>query len=327
MIINCVRAIKDALAEEMRRDAGIFVMGEDVETMGGVFGCTKGLLAEFGHDRIRNTPISEAAFTGAGLGAALTGLRPVIELQYADFILCAMDQVINQIAKYRYASGGKAKVPLVIRAQQGSGRGNGVQHSQSLETLFCHFPGLKVVMPSTPYDTKGLLKTAIRDDNPVMFFEHKLLYQVKGEVPEEEYCVPFGRADIKKPGKDVTIIAVSWMVNKALAAAEELLKMGIDAEIMAPRTLVPLDEDTILESVRKTGRVVIVHESHEFCGIGSELAYRINDKAFDYLDAPVQRVCGLQVPVPYSRVLENKMIPSETRIISAVRKVLYLEEE
>jgi pyruvate dehydrogenase E1 component beta subunit len=326
MIVNVVRAIKDALAEERRRDDSVFVMGEDVETMGGVFGCTKGLMAEFGHDRIRNTPISEAAFTGAGLGAALTGLRPVVELQYVDFILCAMDQVINQIAKYRYASGGKAKVPLVIRAQQGSGRGNGVQHSQNLETLFCHFPGLKVVLPSTPYDTKGLLKTAIRDDNPVMFFEHKLLYQTKGEVPEEEYLLPFGKADIKRSGKDITIIAVSWMALKALSAAEELAKSGIDAEVIDPRTLVPLDEAAIIESVRKTGRAVVVHESHEFCGIGAELAYRISEKAFNYLDAPVQRVASPQVPVPYSKVLENKMLPSEDRIIAAVRKALYLEK-
>ena len=325
MIINVVRAVKDALAEEMRRDSSVFVMGEDVETMGGVFGCTKGLLAEFGHDRIRNTPISEAAFCGAGLGAALTGLRPVVELQYVDFILCAMDQVINQIAKYRYASGGRAKVPLVLRAQQGSGRGNGVQHSQNLETLFCHIPGLKVVMPSTPYDTKGLLKTAIRDDNPVMFFEHKLLYQTKGDVPDEEYTIPFGRADVKRPGRDVTIIATSWMVLKALEAAETLSAQGVDAEVIDPRTLVPLDEETILASVRKTGRAVVVHESHEFCGIGAELAYRIGEKAFDYLDAPVARVAALQTPVPYSKVLENKMLPSQERIISAVKKVLYID--
>jgi pyruvate dehydrogenase E1 component beta subunit len=325
MNINVVRAVKDALAQEMRRDSSVFVMGEDVETMGGVFGCTKGLLAEFGHDRIRNTPISEAAFCGAGLGAALTGLRPVVELQYVDFILCAMDQVINQIAKYRYASGGRAKVPLVLRAQQGSGRGNGVQHSQNLETLFCHLPGLKVAMPSTPYDTKGLLKTAIRDDNPVMFFEHKLLYQTKGDVPDEEYTVPFGKADVKRPGKDVTIIATSWMVLKALEAAETLSAQGVDAEVIDPRTLVPLDEETIIASVKKTGRAVIVHESHEFCGIGAELAYRISEKAFDYLDAPVARVAALQVPVPYSRVLENKMIPSQERIIDAVKKVLYID--
>jgi pyruvate dehydrogenase E1 component beta subunit len=325
MNINYVRAIKDALSEEMKHDDSVFVMGEDVETMGGVFGCTKGLLAEFGHDRIRNTPISEAAFTGAGLGAALTGMRPVIEIQYVDFILCAMDQVINQIAKYRYASGGHAKVPLVIRTQQGSGRGNGVQHSQNLETIFCHFPGLKVVIPSSPYDAKGLLKTAIRDNDPVMFFEHKLLYQTKGDVPEEEYFIPFGKADIKRPGKDVTIIATSYMVVKALNAAAELAKQGIDAEVIDPRTLVPLDEETILQSVRKTGRAVVVHESHGTCGIGAELAYIINDKAFDYLDCPVKRVCAYQVPIPYSRKLENLIVPSEERIIAAARGVLYLD--
>jgi pyruvate dehydrogenase E1 component beta subunit len=324
MIGNYVKAIKDALAEEMRRDDRVFVMGEDVETMGGVFGCTKGLLSEFGHDRIRNTPISEAAFTGAGLGAALTGMRPVVEIQYVDFILCAMDQVINQIAKYRYASGGYAGVPLVIRAQQGSGRGNGVQHSQNLETLFCHFPGLKVVMPSTPYDAKGLLKTAIRDNNPVMFFEHKLLYQTRGEIPDEEYLIPFGKADIKRPGKDATIIATSWMVLKALEAAEELAKQNIDAEVIDPRTLVPLDEKTILESVKKTGRAVVVHESHEVCGTGAEIAYIIHDKAFDYLDAPVKRVAAYQVPVPYSKKLEVMLIPSTERIINTVREVLYV---
>jgi pyruvate dehydrogenase E1 component beta subunit len=324
MMINYVRAIKDGLAEEMRRDTSVFVMGEDVETMGGIFGCTKGLLAEFGHDRIRNTPISEAAFTGAGLGAALTGMRPVVEIQYADFILCAMDQVINQIAKFRYASGGRASVPLVIRTQQGSGRGNGVQHSQNLEAVFCHFPGLKVVTPSTPYDAKGLLKTAIRDNDPVMFFEHKLLYQNKGDVPEEEYTVPFGKADIKRPGKDVTIVATSWMVLKALETAGELAAQGIDAEVIDPRTLVPLDENTILESVKKTGRAVVVHESHGVCGTGAEIAYIISEKAFDYLDAPVKRVCTGQVPVPYSRKLENLLIPSKERIAEAVREVLYI---
>ena len=312
------------MAEEMRREDSVFIMGEDVETMGGVFGCTKGILAEFGHDRIRNTPISEAAFVGAGLGAALTGMRPIVEVQYVDFILCAMDQVINQIAKYRYASGGNACVPLTIRAQQGSGRGNGVQHSQNLETIFCHIPGLKVVLASTPYDAKGLLKTAIRDNDPVMFFEHKMLYQTYSDVPEDEYAIPFGVADIKRKGENVTIIATSWMVLRALEAAEELAKQGISAEVIDPRTLVPLDEDTIIESVKKTGRVVIVHESHAMCGIGAELSYIITDKAFDYLDAPVKRVAAYQTPIPYSRVLEQRTVPSVDRIMDAAREVLYV---
>jgi len=324
LTINYVRAVRDAMAEEMRRDDSVFLMGEDVETMGGVFGCTKGILAEFGHDRIRNTPISEAAFVGAGLGAALTGMRPIVEVQYVDFILCAMDQVINQIAKYRYASGGNACVPLTIRAQQGSGRGNGVQHSQNLETIFCHIPGLKVVLASTPYDAKGLLKTAIRDNDPVMFFEHKMLYQTYSDVPEDEYIIPFGVADIKRKGENVTIIATSWMVLRALEAAEELAKQGISAEVIDPRTLVPLDEDTIIKSVKKTGRVVVVHESHAMCGIGAELSYIITEKAFDYLDAPVKRVATYQTPIPYSRVLEQRTVPSVDRIIDAAREVVYV---
>jgi len=324
MNMNYVQAVKEAMAEEMRRDASVFVMGEDVETMGGVFGCTKGLLAEFGHDRIRNTPISEAAFVGAGLGAALTGMRPVVEVQYVDFILCAMDQVVNQIAKYRYASGGNATVPLTIRAQQGSGRGNGVQHSQNLEALFCHIPGLKVLMPSTPYDAKGLLKTAIRDNNPVMFFEHKMLYQTRSEVPEEEYTIPLGKADIKRAGTDVTLIATSWMVLRALEAAEELAMQGISAEVIDPRTLVPLDEETLIQSVMKTGRAVVVHEAHAMCGIGAELAYILSDRAFSYLDAPVKRVTAYQTPIPYSQKLEKLTIPSVQRIVTAAREVLYL---
>lgn len=324
MTMNYVRAVREAMAEEMRLDPAVFIMGEDVETMGGVFGCTKGLLAEFGHDRIRNTPISEAAFVGAGLGAALTGMVPVVEVQYVDFILCAMDQVINQIAKFRYASGGSAGAPLTIRAQQGSGRGNGVQHSQNLEAIFCHMPGLKVVMASTPYDAKGLLKTAIRDPDPVLFFEHKMLYPTKGEVPEGEYTLPFGVADVKREGSDVTLIATSWMVLRALEAADRLAEQGVSAEVIDPRTLVPLDEDTIIESVKKTGRAVVIHESHAMCGIGAELAYIIGEKAFDYLDAPIKRVTAYQTPIPYSRKLEQLTVPSTERIVEAAREVLYI---
>ena len=321
-VIRYWQAIRDAIAEEMRRDKDIFVMGEDVETMGGVFGCTKGILEEFGHDRIRNTPISEAIIVGAGVGGALTGTKMLVEIQYVDFILHAMDQVINQAAKVRYMTGGKAQVPLVIRAQQGSGRGNGAQHSQNLEAIFCHMPGLKVVMPSNPYDAKGLLKTAIRDNNPVMFFEHKVLYNTTGEVPDGQYTIPFGKADIKREGKDVTIVATSWMVLKAMEAAKMLEEQGIDAEVIDPRTLVPLDKDTIINSVKKTGRAVIVHEAHGVCGIGAEVAFVVSDLAFDYLDAPIKRVTSAQTPTPYSKKLEQMTVPSPERIIAAVKEVL-----
>ncbi len=322
--IKYSQAIRDALAEEMRRDPNTFLMGEDVETMGGVFGCTKGLLKEFGHDRIRNTPISEAGFLGAGLGAAITGTRTIVEMQYVDFIFHAMDQLFNQTAKARYMSGGKAVVPYTIRVQQGSGRGNGAQHSQNLEALFCHIPGLKVVIPSTPYDAKGLLKSSIRDNNPVVFCEHKVLYNTSGEVPDSEYTVPIGTADCKREGKDATIIATSWMVLKALEAARILSKEGIEAEVIDPRTLVPLDIETIIRSVKKTGRLVIVHEAHEFCGTAAEIAFQISQEAFAYLDAPPARVTSCQAPIPYSRKLEQLTVPSPERIASAVKKVLYL---
>ena len=318
------QAIRDALAEEMRRDETLFVMGEDVETMGGVFGCTKGILDEFGHDRIRNTPISEGVIIGAGVGAALTGTTMAVEMQYVDFILNAMDETINQAAKIHYMSGGKAHVPLVIRAQQGSGRGNGAQHSQNLEAIFCHMPGLKVVLPSTPHDVKGLLKTALRDGNPVLFLEHKVLYNTKGEVPDEEYTIPFGKADVKRPGKDVTLVATSWMVLKALEAAKRLEAEGIDVEVIDPRTLVPLDMETIVASVARTGRAVVVNEGHEFGNIAAELAFLISEQAFRYLDAPVKRVTSRQCPTPYSRKLEQLTVPSEERIMQAVREVLYL---
>jgi len=323
-VIRYSQAIRDALAEEMRIDKDIFIMGEDVETMGGVFGCTKGLLGEFGHDRIRNTPVSEAIIIGAGLGGALTGAKMVVEMQYVDFIFHAMDQTINQAAKVRYMTGGKAEAPLVIRAQQGSGRGNGAQHSQNLEAIFCHMPGLKVVMPSNPYDAKGLLKSAIRDNNPVMFFEHKVLYNTTGEVPEGDYTVPFGRAAVKREGRHATVIATSWMVLKALEAAKILEEEGIDTEVIDPRTLVPLDIETILASVKKTGRAVVVHEAHETCGIGAEIGFLISERAFAWLDAPVKRVTSAQTPVPYSRKLEQLTVPSPERIAAAVKESLYI---
>jgi pyruvate/2-oxoglutarate/acetoin dehydrogenase E1 component len=324
-VIRYSKAIRDAIAEEMRRDKDVFVMGEDVETMGGVFGCTKGILEEFGHDRIRNTPISEAIIVGAGLGGALTGTKMLVEIQYVDFIFHAMDQVLNQAAKVRYMTGGKAIVPLVIRTQQGSGRGNGAQHSQNLEAIFCHMPGLKVVMPSNPYDAKGLLKTAVRDNNPIIFLEHKVLYNTSGEVPEDEYLIPFGKAEVKRKGKDVTIVATSLMVLRAIEAAKMLEDQGIDAEVIDPRTLVPLDKDTIVNSVKKTNRVVIVTESYGVCGIGSEIAFVISDLAFDYLDAPVMRVTSAQTPMPYSKKLEQLTLPSAEKIVAAVKKVMYIK--
>ena len=317
-------AIRDALAEEMRRDPMVFIMGEDIARFGGVFGCTLDLPEEFGEARVRNTPISEAAFVGAGLGASIAGGRAVVELQYVDFILCAMDQLVNQTAKVHYMSGGKVKVPYTIRVQQGCGRGNGAQHAQNLESIFANVPGLKVVCPSTPYDAKGLLKTAIRDNNPVVYCEHKMLYATRGEVPEEEYLIPFGVADIKRPGKDVTLVATSYMVGKTLEAAEMLAKEGIDAEVIDPRTIVPLDIEAITASVKKTGRIVIVHETNEFSGFGAEIAFEVQNAAFKYLDAPIERVCTAQVPMPYSRVLENANVPNPARIAQAAKKTLYI---
>lgn len=317
-------AIRDALAEEMRRDPMVFVMGEDVARFGGVFGCTLDLPEEFGEARVRNTPISEAAFVGAGLGASMTGAHAVVELQYVDFILCAMDQLVNQTAKVHYMSNGKVTVPYTIRVQQGCGRGNGAQHAQNLESIFANVPGLKVVCPSTPYDAKGLLKTALRDNNPVVYCEHKMLYATRGDVPEEEYLIPFGVADIKRTGKDVTIVATSFMVGKALEAAELLEKEGIDAEVIDPRTIVPLDLDAITASVKKTGRIVIVHETNEFGSFGAEIAFKVQNAVFKYLDAPIERVCTAQVPMPYSRVLENANVPTPARIAQAAKKTLYL---
>ncbi len=321
--VTFVESLRMTLREEMERDPSLMLIGEDIGRYGGIFGVTKGLLEEFGPYRVRSTPISESAIIGSALGAAMTGTRTVAELMYIDFTTCAMDQIVNQVAKMRYMSGGKAKIPLVIRTQEGGGRGNAAQHSQSLEALFDHVPGLKIVMPSTPHDAKGLLKTAIRDDNPVLFIEHKLLYAMKGSVPDGEYLIPFGRADIKRRGKDVTLAAVSYMVIKALKAAERLAGEGIEAEVIDLRTLVPLDLETILQSVRKTNRAVIVHEGCRRNGIGAEVASCIQEEAFDYLDAPVGRVGALNVPIPYSEPLERAVIPDEEEIIKAVKRALY----
>lgn len=294
-------AIRDTMAEEMRRDHRVFIMGEDVETLGGVFGCTKDLYKEFGTERVRNTPISEAGFVGAGIGAACAGMRPIVELMYMDFTFVAMDQLLNQAAKTRYIFGGNAKIPLVIRGQQGIGRGNAATHSQSVETFFMHIPGLKVACPSTPADAAGLLRTAIRDDNPVMFFEHKALYARKGDVPDDpEYLIPFGKADVKRAGTDVTIVANLLYVSRALEAADELEKEGIHAEVIDPRTLVPLDIDTIIKSVKKTGRLVVVHEAHRNAGWGAEIAAQVTEAAFR-IWMPL-RFVSAQLPVPFPSI-------------------------
>jgi len=315
-------ALKEGLREEMKRDERVFLLGEDIAEFGGSYKVTQGLLEEFGSARVRNTPISEAAIVGAALGAALLGMRPVAEIMYIDFSTIAIDQIVNQIAKVRYMFGGKAKASLVIRTQGGAGRSSAAQHAQSLEAWYTHIPGLKVVMPSTPYDVKGLIKSSIRDDNPILFVEHKLLYNEKGSVPEEEYLVPIGKADIKREGKDVTIVATSRMVLRALKAAEALAKDGIEAEVVDPRTLVPLDEETILQSITKTGRLLIVHEACKRCGFGAEIAALASEKAFYDLDAPIKRVAAANTPVPFAPKLENFVIPDERAIIKGARELL-----
>lgn len=314
-------AISAALAEEMRRDEHVFVMGEDVAIVGGVYKATRGLLQEFGPQRVRNTPLSEIAIAGAATGAAMAGARPVAEIMHVDFIGCCMDIVLNQMAKMYYKTNGQVSVPMVLRTQGGRGRSNGCTQSQSLEALLTHIPGLKVVMPATAYDAKGLLKSAIRDDNPVIFIEHKGLYQKKGEVPEEEYTIPLGMADVKRAGTDVTILAYSKTVLLALEAAEMLDKQGIHAEVVDLRTLVPLDFDTISASVRKTGRVVITHEASLRNGYGAEIAARIQEELFDYLDAPICRVCGADIPIPNAVEPEIQSAPTVKKIVDAVQNI------
>jgi pyruvate/2-oxoglutarate/acetoin dehydrogenase E1 component len=315
-------AIREALFEEMRRDPDVFMIGEDIARFGGPMKVTEGLLAEFGDRRVVDTPIAEAGFVGIGVGAALTGLRPVIEVMFNDFILLAMDQIINQAAKARYMFGGKAKVPMVIRPHAGAGRGMAAQHSQCLHMLFVQIPGLIVVAPSTPSDAKGLMKSAIRSDDPVIFFENKLLYSTKGPVPDGDYTVPLGVADVKRPGRDVVIISTSRMTAFALGAAQVLAKEGIEAEVIDPRTLKPLDMETILRSVRRIKRVVIVDEGSRTGGFTSEIAARIMDEAFDSLDAPIQRVAAEDAPIPYCRTLEAEAIPQERDIVAAVKRLL-----
>jgi len=315
-------ALNEALKQEMRRDPTIYVAGEDVGVYGGIFGVTAGLLEEFGEERVKDTPITESAIIGSAVGAAATGLRPVVELMFVDFIGVALDQLYNQAAKMKYMFGGKAKLPLVVRTTCGAGMCAAAQHSQCLEAWFMHIPGLKVVVPSTPYDAKGLLITAIRDDNPVFFIEHKMLYGIEGEVPEEPYTIPFGVADVKREGKDVTIVATMAMVHKALAAAEELAKEGIEAEVIDPRTLTPLDEEGIINSVKKTHRLVVVYEEVKRAGSGAEIAALVAEEAFDYLDAPIKRVAAPFTPVPFSPALEKEFIPNEAKIIAAVKEVV-----
>jgi len=316
-------ALNEALAEEMRRDPTVFIMGEGIAERGGSYKATQNLLAEFGEQRVIDTPLAEASFTGAGIGAALTGMRPVVEILFIDFAMLVMDQLVNQAAKVRFMTGDQCRVPLVIRTQGGAGNGLAAQHSQSLEALFYHIPGLKVAMPSTPADAKGLLKASIRDDSPVIFIEHKLLYLTEGPVPDaEDFLVPLGRGDIKRAGRDVTLIAWSNMVPRSLAAAEKLAAAGIEVEVVDPRTLVPLDKELMLNSVRKTEHVVIVQEAIRRGGVASDLASIIQAEAFDYLDAPIEILAGLNTPIPFNLTLESACVPQEADIIRAVKRVL-----
>jgi pyruvate/2-oxoglutarate/acetoin dehydrogenase E1 component len=320
-VTRYMEALNQALVSEMERDPSVFIAGEDVAS-GGVFAVTQGILEKFGGRRIRNTPISESAVIGLGIGAALTGLRPVVEIMFMDFIACCMDQIVNQAAKMKYMFGGKMSVPMVVRTPAGAGLGAGPQHSQCLEVLFAHIPGLKVVMPSTPYDAKGLMISSIRDDNPVLFVENKMLYRVKGEVPEESYAIPIGKADVKRTGKDITIVATSHMVGTALKAAAELEKEGVDAEIIDPRTISPLDKGAILESVEKTGRLLVVHEAVRNFGFGAEVAAIVSEEGFDFLDAPIMRIGAPFMPVPFSKPAEDRYIPSVGEIVSGVKRTL-----
>lgn len=318
--ITYTLAINEAIVEEMKRDPTVFTMGEDIRNRGSRWGATP--LEELFDDRVLNTPISESGFVGAGLGAALTGLRPIVQIMFVDLTLVAMDQIANQVAKCRYMSGGQSKVPLVIMTPQGASGMAAAQHSQSFEGLFIHIPGLKVVLPSTPYDAKGLLKTAIRDDDPVIFLIHKRLRAVKGPVPEEEYLIPFGKADVKREGSDVTIVSWLYTLTQSLVAAEKLEKEGISVEVVDPRTLVPLDSDTILKSVKKTGRLVVAEEECKRGGAASEVAAVVAEEGFKYLKAPIMRVASKNVPIPYAKVMENFIVPNVEDIIKAVEQIL-----
>ena len=333
-----VDALNQALIEEMDRDPNVIVMGEDIAVLGGAYKVTQGLLDRYGSERVIDTPISEAAIIGAGVGAAMTGQRPVVEIQFNDFLTCGMDQMCNQAAKLRFMMGGQVKIPMVVRAPIGS-TGRAAQHSQCLEAWFMHTPGIKIALPCTPYDAKGLLKTAIRDDNPCMIFEHKLLYgggSTGGKAltavdslgseftpaPDEEYLVPFGEAVVRRSGKDVTVVATSMMVHRALEAAKMLTQEGIDVEVIDPRTIVPLDEETILQSVRKTGRLVVVSEDVLSCGVGAEIVARVAEEAIYYIDAPILRVGVEDTPIPFAPACEQAVVPNAARIAQAVRQVM-----
>ncbi len=319
--LTFAEAIREALAEEMRRDARVFIVGEDVAEAGTPFKVLSGLVDEFGTDHVIDTPISEPGFTGLGVGAAMTGMHPIVDIMFGDFLTLAMDQIVNQAAKVHYMSGGKLKVPIVFRTTLGATRRSAAQHSQSLHAWMSHIPGLKVVVPSTPYDAKGLLKTAIRDDNPVVFFEDKMMYKLKGPVPEAEYTIPFGQADVKRIGEDITLVATSSMVQVALGAAEKLSQIGISAEVVDPRTTLPLDKATLIESAKKTSRAIVIDEGHEQYGVTAELASVIADGAFYYLDAPVKRMGAMDVPIPFSPALEDLTVPTEDRVFEMAKSL------
>ncbi len=321
-------AIREALAEELRRDPRVFMIGEDIAEAGTTFKVLDGLVQEFGPERIIDSPISEPGITGLGVGAAMTGMRPVVDLMFGDFLALAMDQLVNQAAKIHYMSGGKLQVPMVLRTTMGAGRRSAAQHSQSLYAWLCHIPGLKVVVPSTPYDAKGLIKSAIRDDNPVVIFEDKMMYKaVKGPVPKDEYTIPLGVADIKRAGDDITLVATSSMVHIALDAAQRLDEIGIRAEVVDPRTLVPMDTETLIESAKKTSRVIVIDEGYEQYGVTAELASIIADDAFYYLDAPVKRIGALNVPIPFSPALEDLTIPNVEKIFETAKRLVTRTED
>jgi acetoin:2,6-dichlorophenolindophenol oxidoreductase subunit beta len=318
-------AIRDAMSEAMRRDEDVFIMGEDIAEMGGSMGVTQGMLEEFGPDRVRNTPISEMAIVGSGVGAAVAGMRPIVEIMYQDFTTLAMEQLVSQAAKHRYMSGGQVKVPLTVRTQGGAGWSPGAQHAQQLEAWFVHVPGLKVVFPSTPVDVRGLLWSSIYDDNPVIFFEHRTLYGIKGEVPDQIDGIELGKARVHREGSDVTVVATGRLVHESLGAAEEAEGEGISVEVVDPRTLLPLDEETIVESVKKTSRCVVAHEAVVRMGFGAEVTAIVQEKAFDYLDAPIERVGAKFAPIPFAPVMEEYVIPHQADVLAAVKRTVERE--
>jgi len=315
-------AVRDAMSQAMRRDDDVFIMGEDIAEMGGSMGVTQGMLEEFGPDRVRNTPISEMAIVGAGVGAAIAGMRPIVEVMYQDFLTLAMEQLVSQAAKHRYMSGGQIKVPLTVRTQGGAGWSPGAQHAQQLEAWFVHVPGLKVVFASTPADVRGLLWSSIYDDNPVVFFEHRTLYGLKGEVPDEIEPIELGKARIHREGEDVTVVATGRLVHEALGAAKEAEDEGISVEVLDPRTLLPLDEEAIVKSVQKTNRCVVAHEAIVRMGFGAEVAAVVQEKAFDYLDAPVERVGAKFAPLPFAPVMEQYVIPHQQDVLAAIKRTV-----